>query len=359
MITISLCMIVKNEEEVLERCLSCVKDFVDEIIIVDTGSTDHTKSIAFNYTKQVFSFLWKDDFSAARNYAFSKASMDYCMWLDADDIIEEKDRVKLLALKQSLTLDTDIVMMHYNTAFDENGMPSFWYDRERLIRNNQKYVWQGAVHEVIIPNGNVIYSDISISHKKMHAGDPDRNLNIYKKMLSSGRVLNTRELYYYARELSYHNQYEEALDILHKFLSVDDAWIENKIEACILASTCYLKVENSIASLQVLLKSLEYDVPRAEVCCEIGNHFIESKQYEIAIFWFETALQCNIDVRKGGFILPDCYNYIPALQLCVCYDRIGQYEKAKEYNEKAGTFKPNSPAFLYNKAYFNKKEIVS
>lgn len=125
MITISLCMILKDEEDVLDRCLSSVKGLVDEIIIVDTGSTDATKQIALQYTDQVFDFAWIDDFAAARNYAFSKANMEYCMWLDADDVIEEKDRLDFLTLKNTLTLDTDIVMMRYNTAFDDDGNPSF------------------------------------------------------------------------------------------------------------------------------------------------------------------------------------------------------------------------------------------
>ena len=79
MITISLCMIVKNEEAVLARCLESVKDVVDEIIIVDTGSTDKTKQIAYRYTQNVYDFEWIDDFSAARNYSFSKATKDYQM----------------------------------------------------------------------------------------------------------------------------------------------------------------------------------------------------------------------------------------------------------------------------------------
>ncbi|MDE6896493.1 MAG: glycosyltransferase family 2 protein, partial [Lachnospiraceae bacterium] len=88
MVTISLCMIVKNEEAVLGRCLDSVKDAVDEIIIVDTGSSDRTKEIAAEYTDKIYDFEWVNDFSAARNEAFSKAEMDYCMWLDADDILE-------------------------------------------------------------------------------------------------------------------------------------------------------------------------------------------------------------------------------------------------------------------------------
>ena len=87
MVTISLCMIVKNEERVLGRCLESVQEIADEIIIVDTGSEDRTKEIAEKYHARVFEQEWQDDFSRARNYSFSQAEMDYCMWLDADDII--------------------------------------------------------------------------------------------------------------------------------------------------------------------------------------------------------------------------------------------------------------------------------
>ena len=79
MITISLCMIVKDEEDVLARCLESAADTADEIIIVDTGSADATKEIARRYTDKVYDFAWTDDFSAARNFSFSKAEMEYCM----------------------------------------------------------------------------------------------------------------------------------------------------------------------------------------------------------------------------------------------------------------------------------------
>lgn len=119
--TISLCMIVKNEETHLARCLDSAAELVDEIIIVDTGSTDRTVEIASEYTSKVYSYLWKDDFSDARNYSFSKASMDYCMWMDADDILEETEKDQFLRLKQTLPPDVDIVMMKYNISFDEAG----------------------------------------------------------------------------------------------------------------------------------------------------------------------------------------------------------------------------------------------
>lgn len=359
MITISLCMIVKNEEEVLGRCLASVKDLVDEIIIVDTGSEDKTKEIASQYTDRIFSFQWIDDFSAARNFAFSKATMDFCLWLDADDVVEEGEGERFRALKQELTRDTNIVMMRYNTGFDEAGKPSFWYYRERLIRNNGTNFWQGAVHEVIAPKGKILYSGAAVSHRKLHGGDPDRNLNIYRKMISAGTALNVRENYYYARELFYHDRFEDAIEVFTKFLELPDGWIENKIEACIMISKCYTKTGNRSLALQALFKSLEYDTPRAEVCCEAGNLFIESSQYEIARFWYRTALESKKDFTKGGFILPDCYDFIPAIQLSVCCDKLGQYEEAEKYNEQAGAVKPHSPAFLYNREYFRKKKSLS
>ena len=92
MVTISLCMIVRDEEDVLGRCLESVRDLVDEIIIVDTGSKDRTKEIAAQFEARLFDFVWVDDFAAARNAAFAQASCDYCLWLDADDVLLEAEK---------------------------------------------------------------------------------------------------------------------------------------------------------------------------------------------------------------------------------------------------------------------------
>ncbi len=355
--TISLCMIVKNEEMHIARCLDSIAELVDEIIIVDTGSTDRTVEIASAYTSKVYSYPWTDDFSDARNYSFSKASMDYCMWMDADDIMEKTERDKFLQLKKSLLPDTDIVMMKYHTAFDENGRPSFSYFRERWIRNSSKYCWVGAVHEVIPPSGKVIYSDIAICHKKINAKDPDRNLKIYQKMLSDGKTLDARQQYYYGRELYYHKQYEEAVSVFEQFLQSADGWVENKIEACSICANCYEQLGRENSALMTLLRSMSFDLPRAELCCDIGKYFLKHGNYRNAVYWYETALHTQKDEYSGGFVLPDCYDYIPLLQLCVCYDKMGDRQKAKEYNERAGLCKPYSKAYLYNKDYFDRLQI--
>ena len=96
-------MIVKNEELVLERCLNSVKNLVDEIIIVDTGSIDNTKDIAKRFTKNVLDYEWVHDFSKARNFAFSKATSKYILWLDADDIVPQKTIKELIKIKNNLS----------------------------------------------------------------------------------------------------------------------------------------------------------------------------------------------------------------------------------------------------------------
>ena len=88
MVTFSLCMIVKNEERILERCLSSVADLMDEIIVVDTGSEDKTKQIAAQFTDKIYDFTWTGSFSDARNFAFSKAGCDYIYSADADEIYQ-------------------------------------------------------------------------------------------------------------------------------------------------------------------------------------------------------------------------------------------------------------------------------
>lgn len=353
--TISLCMIVKNEEEVLGRCLSCMEGIADEIIVVDTGSTDATREIARQYTDKVYDYTWDDDFAAARNESFSHAGMDYVMWLDADDVLLEADRQKLLALKEALNPSIHTVMMKYDVAFDQAGRPTFSYYRERLLLRSMDFRWEGAVHEAISPRGNIIHTDIAVTHQKGKPGDPDRNLRIFQRQLAQGKALVPRERFYYARELMYHSRYREAVQELLDFLDMEGAWLENRISACLDLAACLRSLGEEDAALRALLRSFCYDAPRAEVACELGGYFLEAGQPQTAVFWYETALGRKPDESAGGFVNPDCYGFLPCIQLCVAYDRLGDPERAEAYNERAGAYKPDDPAVFYNRAYFSGK----
>lgn len=353
MVTISVCMIVKNEEDVLERSLGCASQIADEIIVVDTGSQDRTKEIAQSYTDKVYDFVWCDDFSKARNYAFSKATMDYCMWLDADDVILEEDIRKLIRLKQYLNKDVNIVMCKYHTSFDEDGQPVFTYYRERIVRNSPDNQWQGVIHEVIPLTGKIIYEDIAITHRKEHEGNPMRNLMIFEGMIKQGKTLDPREQFYYARELYYHARYQESINVLEHFLDDKLGWIENNIDACEIMGYCYEMLEEKDKALESYFRSFTYDLPRAELCCDIGKHFFDEGSYYKAIYWYRQALNCTRNDTSGAFVKTDCYGYIPWLQLCVCHYQVGNIEEAIHCNDEAANYKPNSAAVKQNKEFFS------
>lgn len=354
MITISLCMIVKNEEDVLGRVLEQMQHIADEIIIVDTGSTDRTKEIARQFTEQIYDYPWQQDFAAARNFACSKARMDYWMWLDADDVIRPDQQKQLLALKAALSPDTDIVMMKYLTGFDQNEKNTFFYYRERLIKNQGHFIWQGKVHEAITPSGHVIYSPIEIEHRKVKTIDSDRNLRIYEHQIAAGEPLEPRHQFYYGRELYYHKRYSEAIQVFTQFLQEPSGWVENQIDACLQLSHCFAELGSQSKALLALTASFLYDVPRAEICCELGRVFLESQQLSQAIYWYQRALDQTPREESGGFVLKDCYDYIPYVQLCVCYDRLGEHEKAFSYHQLAKALKPEAEAIKLNETYFER-----
>lgn len=351
MITISLCMIVKNEEDVLERCLESSKSIADEIIIVDTGSTDKTKEIALKYTDKVYDFKWVEDFSKARNFAFSKATKDYQMWLDADDVITKENIDRILKLKEDLNSNTDIVTFKYYTHFDEYGNPILTSTRGRLFKREKGYIWNDPVHEYITLKGNIFHAeDIYIYHKKEHCYT-DRNLKIYQKQINEGKTLSPRSTYYFARELMDNKRFIEAIYYFESFLSSGNGWIEDNICACFNLYICYSNLKNTEKAFESLIKSFRYSTPRAEICCSIGYYYKEKKEYTTAIEWFSLAVKLS-KPNSIGFILNDYWDFIPNIELSICYYYLGNLEKAIYFNNLAKKVKPNSSVVIQNQITF-------
>nr|WP_315034687.1 glycosyltransferase family 2 protein [uncultured Chryseobacterium sp.] len=348
---ISLCLIVKNEEAVLGRCLESAAKFADEIIIVDTGSTDKTKEIAEQFTDKIFDFEWINDFSAARNFAFSKAVMDYQMWLDADDVVPEKSVKEINELKKSLKDNVEIVTMKYVLSFDQNNNPAFLSTRERLFKRSKNYQWIDPVHECIPLIGNLQYTDIEIWHKKTRSEElSTRNIDIYKALEEKGQDFSARQLYYYARELKDHNETSKAIICYEKFLDLGSGWGEDIITSCHQLAIEYKKLGVREKILPVLFKSFEYDVPRPDICCELGYYYKEEQNYNQAFKWFDLATKLPVS-NSVGFVFSDYSGYIPNIEACVCLSFLGEYRRANEYNEKASLSRPDCPSVRQNREY--------
>ncbi len=167
--SISLCMIVKDEEPMLARCLESIKHLADEMVIVDTGSTDRTQDIARAFGAVVCEYAWDDSFSNARNFALDHATMDWILLMDADDEFEAADTQKLCEL---LIKDSEADVYYFQTLSFMGDVP----DRSktisnmnvRLVRNHRGYRFKGDIHEQLIndsvPVSRVGMADIRIYH---------------------------------------------------------------------------------------------------------------------------------------------------------------------------------------------------
>lgn len=148
---ISLTMIVRNEEANLPACLESAADVVDEIIVVDTGSTDGTKAAAQRFGARLVDFPWCDDFAAARNEALKHASGDWVFWLDADDRLDEENRARFRALAGRLTDELAVWLFQCINVSAGGGGTATSLEQGRLFRRDPRVWWQYRVHEQIVP----------------------------------------------------------------------------------------------------------------------------------------------------------------------------------------------------------------
>jgi tetratricopeptide (TPR) repeat protein len=166
---VSLCLIVKNEEANLPACLGSAADLADEIIVVDTGSTDRTKEVAARFGARVFDFPWCDSFAAARNECLRHATGDWIFWLDADDRLDEDNRTKLRALFAGLGDENAAYSMKCLCLPDPVSGSATVVDHVRLFRNHPAVRWEYRVHEQILPairrqGGEVRWAGAVIHH---------------------------------------------------------------------------------------------------------------------------------------------------------------------------------------------------
>jgi glycosyltransferase involved in cell wall biosynthesis len=168
MSTIAVCVLAKNEERILEKCLQSIFTIADEIIFIDTGSTDKTIDIATKYTSKIFYQAWNDDFASMYNLAFSKSTADYCMLWDADFVLQENSSKRLNELKKADFENADQVSLKWNTQFDNFGNVTAFVYRP-LIFKAGKFTWKYPTHSIAFPTNQntvkTVYPNIEVDHK--------------------------------------------------------------------------------------------------------------------------------------------------------------------------------------------------
>ena len=204
-------------------------------------------------------------------------------------------------------------------------------------------------------SGNVLHEDIVVTHTGEHgAQSTKRNLAIYEAWLKKGLALTARDRYYYARELMASGQTGRAEQEFAAFLA-GPGWVENRIDAFVARGRCLMQLGRGEEARESYMRALMLGVPRAEALCALGDALMAEEAYEAAAFWYRAAMQAEKPAFSGGFISEDAYGYIPAMQLCVCYDRMGRTQEAAAMNERALLLHPGDRAAMSNRAYFEAK----
>ena len=332
MITVSLCMIVKNEEKILARCLDSYADLMDEIIIVDTGSMDGTKKIAANYTDKIYDFTWIGDFAAARNFAFSKAGMEYIYSADADEVLDEKNREAFRKLKETLLPEIDIVQMYYANQLAHGTIYNF--DRElrpKLFKRLRTFQWQGAIHEQVGLEPVIYDSEIEIQHMPEN-NHKDRDLAAFARMTDEGYSLDKRLHNIYAKELFISGEDKDFIAakefFRHSCQDTERSVDEIKEAACVAARAARL-CGDSEDFFKYAMKVVACE-GCAEICCELGAFYLQKQDIDEAIVWFYNAAyetESILNIHSGGDI--------PLYGLAECYRRAGNEAQAAEYERLA------------------------
>lgn len=340
--SLSVCMIVKNEEKNVSDCLESIKDVADEIIIVDTGSTDKTKEVVSNYNVQIFDFNWIDDFSAARNFSLSKATGDFVCWLDADDIVENPEEINNL-LKES-----DSKIYNFNIKYGND-----LFSQARLFRNYYNIKFSGRVHEYpIIDNLSVKDTAINVIHKtEKHITEDrtDRNFRILQKEIEEDPN-NTRALFYLGNALKELTRWDEAIEVYRKYLFLstwkDERWMAQKNIGCIL-----LWVKKYTEAIDELKNAVSIDDRWAESYYYIAECYFYLKKSEKCIKWALKATEKGMPSSPLWKELP-IYNEAPYRYLFASYGSLGKYDKAMYYCKIASEKVPDDQWLKERVIYF-------
>ncbi|MCG8606989.1 glycosyltransferase [bacterium] len=179
-VTLSACLIVKDEEKHLPSCLRSISAVVDEIIVVDTGSTDKTITIAEAFGAKVSHYSWQGDFASARNFANKQATGEWILQIDADEELFPEDQHKVREVIHQDQCNGAYLALHnrVSSSFGE-GQPSMHY-LVRLFKNREDFYFENAIHEVLRISGEVLAVDINLLHHGYNQGT-DHLLNKRKR----------------------------------------------------------------------------------------------------------------------------------------------------------------------------------
>lgn len=326
---ISLCMIVKNEESNLDECLTRIIDYVDEVVIVDTGSEEKTKEIALKYTDKVYDFEWGNDFSRARNFSISKAANQWILILDADEFVTSFDKMKLINIVNN---NSRILgrLLRIN-EFERDG--EIYRYKERISRffNKNTFCYEGIIHEQVICLDEFDYSSRNIPIQVEHIGYQEqiissknkinRNIDLLLKALESegsDSYINYQlgKSYYMMKDF---NLSEKYFDIALEY--VDNYSLEYVQDLVETYGYCLINQNKYLEALKLdELKKYYFNNP--DYIFLMGLIFMNNGKFYKAIRYFSKCLEMKGEKMEGITSYKSNYN------IGVIYEGLGEFNNA-------------------------------
>jgi glycosyltransferase involved in cell wall biosynthesis len=282
--TISLCMIVKNEEKFLPACLESVKDYVDEIIIVDTGSTDSTVEIAKRYNAKIYHHPWENSFSKARNYSLKYATCDWILILDADEKVDKEDAHKLKD-----TIKENGVDIIYLPVIDKpvEGLNTSIFISERLFKNHAGFHYEGIVHNILKCSGLGKKANIKLYHYGYNLDDEQME----KKFIRTSTLLreqikndpkNPTPHHYLATSCLGRKRYDECIKEALEAIRLFDLKKSNaqaRLPAYYAASASFYHKKDLVNAETYALKAIDFYVDFVDAYCILSSIYFQRKEY--------------------------------------------------------------------------------
>lgn len=304
--TLSLCMIVKNEANFIGRCLDCVKPAVDEMIVVDTGSTDNTPEICQERGARVFPYTWDNDFSAARNYSLRHARGEWILWLDADEQMEVADVPHLRKFVQQEQKDHLFSIKLINFHGDPPPHPdrSFIIAHHRIFRNRVGFRFSNPIHEQlnvheVLPHVKQIsmlpirvyhygYMESVANNRKKF----ERNLRMLEEALEQGDT-NPWIPYHIASEYYRSNEYRRSFEYVNR--SILRFIQENQTPPSLLYKLKY--------AILLLLGSVNGAYPGIERAITLYPNYVDLHFYKGVIFFTKERYEEAVKVFQHCLLL--------------------------------------------------------
>lgn len=298
-------MIVKNEEKYLRGCLDSVKDIVQQIVLVDTGSSDATISIAEEYNAEVYQFDWVNDFSAARNFALSKSTGDWILYLDADERLSESS---LDELKKITSANEKLAVNCFVKSPDDQTGRDNVISYTRLFRNDPQIKFSGSVHEQIIGSINENgYKLIDSSIEILHLG---YNTSKEKKKQKASRNLslllndyqNNPDLYktfQLAQTYNVLEEYDESTKLFREVIRTKKIPKEFLIISFYYVSVNELRNHNIEPSLKCAIEGLKLNDNYAPLNYLLSKICLRNGDLNQAIKLSMKSYRANTDVLKN------------------------------------------------------------